>query len=328
MGKDITMANRRLTHTLILALALAGGVMEATAPAAVAQTASSATTTGGAQTFATADDAATALIAALRTQDGKAIRSVLGAGSDKLISSGDRAADAQARARFLAAYDAKHSLVPGPAGRMVLVVGDHDWPVPLPIVQANGRWHFDSRLGAQQLVDRRIGTNEIAAIRTSLAYVDAQKLYFSMTGAYAQHFVSAPGQQDGLYWPAEPGRPESPLAPLIAQAQDEGYPGDLIAGKQVPYQGYYFRILKAQGANAPGGADNYIVGGRLSRGFALVAWPGRYGSSGIMTFIVNQDGVVFQKDLGPRTGEMAAGMARFDPDLSWIRVDVEDKEDK
>jgi hypothetical protein len=316
----------RFTTRALLALALAAGVATGAAHPRPAAAETAAPPAG--QTFVTADDAVTALIAALRGNDTHALHTMLGLGSDKLVNSGDHVADDQARRKFLASYDERHQLVADGVNRMVLHVGPNDWPLPLPVVEADGRWHFDSQLGAQEMVDRRIGENEIAAIRTALAYVDAQKLYFSMAsdaGAaeYAQRLISMPGQHDGLYWPAEDG--DSPLAPLIAQAQDAGEPGEIVSGKQVPYQGYFYRILKDQGANAPGGAMDYISNGHMTKGFALVAWPARFGASGIMTFIVDQDGVVFQKDLGEQTDAIASKMKLFDPDLSWARVDVVDE---
>ncbi len=277
--------------------------------------------------FDTPEAAVDALIDAFRRNDAMALRAILGPESNKLLDSGDRVADAEARKRFLAAYDAGHTLAPDGAGRMVLRVGTDAWPLPIPLQQSAGRWHFDSRRGAQYLVDRRIGRNEIAAIRTALAVVDAQNLYFRQTGEsgtahYAQRLASTPGQHDGLYWPAAEGEAESPLAPLVAQARDQGYPGERAAGRALPYQGYYFRILTAQGQNAPGGAMNYVVDGLMTKGFGLIAWPARYGASGIMTFVVNQDGVVFQKDLGPKTDQTAPTIRLLDPDLSWARVDV------
>ena len=196
--------------------------------------------------------------------------------------------------------------------RTVLDIGTNDWQLPIPLVRRDSRWYFDSREGAQEIVDRRIGGNEIAAIRVSLAYVDAQNDYFERkkqqtgTGEYAQRLVSTPGKHDGLYWPAEDGQEDSPLEPLVAQARDEGYPGEMTRQKPVPYQGYFFRILYSQGAEAPGGAKNYVRNGSMTGGFALVAWPAIYGSSGIMSFIVNQDGIVFQKDFGPETARIAA----------------------
>jgi hypothetical protein len=205
---------------------------------------------------------------------------------------------------------------------MVLDVGKDDWPFPIPLVMADGSWRFDSRAGAQELIDRRIGRNETAAIRTALAYVDAQKAFYAMTGQqdhaqYAQHLVATPGKHDGLYWPAAAGEPESPLAPLMEQAREEGYPGERAAGKPVPYHGYLFRILTGQGPSAAEGALDYVNDGRMTKGFALIAWPASFGASGIMSFIVDRDGIVFQKDLGPDTAAAAAAIKLFDPDLSW-----------
>ena len=280
-----------------------------------------------AATFTTPEEAVSALVAAARADNVAAMQDVLGPGSAALLVSGDAVADDQARQRFVNAYDAQHTLASDVLGRMVLSVGKNDWPLPIPIVKDKGEWHFDSFQGARDLVDRRIGRNEIAAIWTALAYVDAQKLYFEMmdaegAGAYAQRLASTPGRHDGLYWPAAAGGPESPLEPLVDQAVDEGYPGANMSGKPVPYQGYYFRILTGQGDNAPGGALNYVADNRMTKGFALIAWPAIYGASGIMTFEVNQDDVVFQKDLGPTTTALVAKMRLFDPDLSWARVDV------
>jgi hypothetical protein len=279
-------------------------------------------------TFANPDAAAAALIDAIKLGDEKRLLEVLGPGSQALINSGDRHADAANRQKFVENYDAKHKLAEVAPGRDVLDVGANDWPLPIPVVQVNGGWQFDSRAGAQAIVDRRIGRNEIAAIRVALTYVDAQRDFFERskqaggTGEYAQRLISTPNQHDGLYWPATEGEPESPFGPLVAQAVEEGYPGDIVAGHPIPYQGYYFRILKAQGDNAPGGAKTYMAGGQMTGGFALVAWPATFGASGIMTFLVNQDGVVFQKDLGKGTAAAATAMTRFDPDVTWARVDV------
>jgi Protein of unknown function (DUF2950) len=279
------------------------------------------------QTFATASAAVTALIDALRGDKPGAVQSVLGPGSDKLVRSGDPYSDRAERQRFLDAYDAQHKLVAAAPDRVVLDVGKHDWPFPIPLVEAGERWHFDTAAGAEELVDRRIGRNEIAAIRTALTYVEAQKAFYAMSGQeghaeYAQHLVSAPGKRDGLYWPVAAGEPESPLAPLMAQAQEEGYPGARVAGKPVPYHGYFFRILKGQGAASPEGALGYVSEGRMTKGFGLIAWPASFAVSGIMTFVVNQDGIVFQKDLGPDTAAIAQRITLFDPDLSWARIDI------
>ena len=312
------------TSLALLFLGLsAAAVVPGTLPPAAAETAAKQPV----RSFASPDEAVAAFVDALRKSDLHALYAVLGPGSGPLINSGDRVADEAARNRFLASYDARHALVADARGRMVLHVGDNDWPLPLPIVRKDGRWHFDSRQGAEQLVDRRIGENEIAAIRTTLAVADAQKAYFEMTrasgtGEYAQRIHSTPGHHDGLYWQAAEGEPESPLAPLVESAEEEGYPGANVSGKPVPYHGYFFRILKAQGPYAPEGAMSYLDGEHMTKGFALLAWPARYGVSGIMSFEVDQSGVVFQKDLGPDTEKLARAISAFDPDLSWARVDV------
>lgn len=278
--------------------------------------------------FASPAAAATALSDAIAANDDTRLRAILGPGSEKLLKSGDRYADLESRRVFAAAYAEHHALVPQPGGRTVLVVGANDWPLPIPLVQSAAGWRFDSAAGAQELVDRRIGRNEIAAIRVALAYVDAQHDYFERikqrtgSGEYAQRLVATPGRQDGLYWPAAKGGAQSPLAPLVAQAAAEGYPGERVAGRPTPYQGYYFKILKGQGADAPDGARGYVTGGRMSGGFALLAWPAAYGSSGIMSFEVDQDGSVFQRDLGNDTATLAARITRFNPDLTWARINV------
>jgi hypothetical protein len=280
------------------------------------------------QTYASPEDAAAALAQAARARDQNALRAIFGPGSEKLLASGDRYADDGQLRRFVAAFDEKHALMPQAPGRMELEVGADAWPLPIPIVEVGGRWQFDTRAGAEEIVNRRIGRDELAAIRVLLAYTDAQKAYFAWArqktgaGEYAQRLVSRAGQQDGLYWPVSGDGPESPFGPLLAQAQSEGYPGEVVAGRLVPYQGYFFRVLKAQGPDAPGGARSYLHDGRMTGGYALLAWPAGYGASGIMTFQVNQDGIVFQKDLGPETARLSAQIAQFDPDLTWARVEV------
>jgi hypothetical protein len=303
-----------------LAVLFALITMSATVPAAP----KTAATIG--QTFATADEAVTALVNAARAEKLEDLRAILGPGSDKLLNSGDHVADAERRQKFIAAYDERHEIA-AVDGRMILKVGNDNWPLPIPIVQADGRWYFDTEAGAQELIDRWIGGNEIAAIRTCLAYVDAQKAFFAFAkqnGAaqYAQRLLSSPGKYNGLYWPAAEGIPDSPLEPLIAEARGEGYPVDSGAQGPRPYQGYYFRILTGQGPNTPEGARNYISNGRMTGGFALIAWPASYGVSGIMSFAVNQDGIVFQKDLGPQTAAIVAATKLFDPDLSWEKIEV------
>jgi hypothetical protein len=277
--------------------------------------------------FASADDAVGALVKALGANDTVELHRIFGPSSESLINSGDPTADRQRRAEFLAAYNEQHKLVAAGDDRMLLDVGKDDWPTPIPLVKEAALWHFDPIAGAQEIINRRIGRNEIAAIRVALSYTDAQRDYFkrakqtSGTGEYAQRLISTPNKHDGLYWLAAAGELESPLAPLVDQAIDEGYP---VTGKRIPYQGYYFHVLTAQGAHAPGGAKDYMTGGKMTGGFALVAWPATYGVSGIMAFLVDEDGVVFQRDLGEHTAALASAMTRFDPDISWARVDVTD----
>ncbi len=319
----------RLTATLraicLLSALLAGGAASAAPPGATPPPPAATQAS-----FATAEEAAGALAAVLKAGDSAQIVAILGPGSAKLVSSGDPYADAEARRQFLESYQTQHRLTAQGADKMILEVGTDAWPLPIPIVQVNGRWQFDSEAGAQELVNRRIGRNELSAIRACLAFTDAQAGYRVLSGAaaggrweYAQRIISSRGKRDGLYWPGSVDSADaSPLAQVIADAEAEGYPTDVASGKQIPYHGYLFRVLKAQGPNAPGGARSYVVGGRMTEGFGLVAWPASYGSSGIMTFVVNQDGVVYQKDLGPKTATAAAAITRFDPDVTWARVDI------
>jgi hypothetical protein len=267
-----------------------------------------------------------AFVTALRDQREADLRAILGPEGDRVIDSGDRYDDRELHQRFVALYDEKHTIDQKSLGRAELDVGPNDWPMPIPLVENNGRWTFDTKAGAQTIVDRRIGRNELSAIRTLLACVDAQRDYFdraeqaNRSGEYAARLVSTPGRRDGLYWPAAEAEAESPLGPLIDAAQDAGYPGELVGGKPIPYEGYYFRILKAQGPNGDRGAKSYVLSGRMTGGFALIAWPAVFGSSGIMTFIVGPDGDVYQKDLGSETTHLATAMTTFDPDLTWARV--------
>jgi hypothetical protein len=283
------------------------------------------------RSFATPEDAASALVDALRRGQEADLRAILGPDADRVIDSGDHYADQELHQRFVALYDQKHMIERKTAGRAELDVGPDDWPLPIPLIESNGRWTFDTQAGAQTIVDRRIGRNELSAIRTLLACVDAQRDYFERAkqrtgaGVYATRLVSTPGHRDGLYWPVASGENDSPLGPLVDAAQDAGYPGELVAGKPIPYEGYFFRILKAQGPNGDGGAKSYVRSGRMTGGFALVAWPAIYESTGIVTFIVGPDGDVYQKDLGPETVGIAAGLSAFDPDPSWTRVSISDQ---
>jgi hypothetical protein len=271
------------------------------------------------QTFATPDEAAGALVAAVKSGDGKAIRKVLGdSGPD--LSSGDPVADRKARENFVTAFEAKHSIArDGDAAK--LLIGTDDFPFAFPLVKTGDRWRFDTIAGKTEIIARRIGENELYTIKVMQAIADAQREYASEDRngdgvlAYAQKFVSSPGKRDGLYWKTKAGEAPSPLGPLVVDASSEGY--RLSKAGPTPYHGYLYRMLKGQGATADGAAFDYVVHGRAIGGFAVVAYPAKYGSSGIMTFIVNQDGKVFQSDLGPRTQAKASEMKRFDPGAGW-----------
>jgi len=273
-------------------------------------------------TYATPEDAATALVLSLKSGDRKRVLDVLGdAGS--WISSGDPAADRATRERFLAAYADKHAIVVA-GDKSTLTVGKDDYPFAFPLVKSGNRWRFDTAAGKDELLARRIGENELDAIKVLLAIVDAQFEYASEDRngdgvlAYAKKFASSAGKRDGLYWPTKAGEPQSPLGALVAHATREGYVKSDAA--PAPYHGYYYRLLDGQGRNAVSGARDYVVHGRSIGGFAVVAYPARYANSGIMSFIVNQDGTVWQSDLGPRTAERASAMRLYDPGPGWTRV--------
>jgi Protein of unknown function (DUF2950) len=270
------------------------------------------------KSFASLDEAVNALVAAIRAADRTALVEILGPQGGPLVWSGDDVADRAAFQRFAAAYDRAHRLAGG-GGRVVLYVGDDDFPFPIPLVPEGPRWVWDTDAGDDELLNRRIGQNELSTIQVCLAYVDAQREYYSRgTGLleYAQRLESTSGKRDGLYWEKKAGEPESPLGPLVARARAAGYPLP-PRGAPVPYHGYFYRVLLAQGPDAPGGAYDYVVKGHMIGGFALVAYPAVYGASGIMTFVVNQDGVVHQKDLGPKTAQAAGAMKAYNPDSTW-----------
>jgi hypothetical protein len=291
-------------------------------------------TCGGAQaaapkqrTFAAPEEAVKALIEALKVNDTKALSALFGPGSKDLVASGDPAADQARRQQFVRLYEQKNRLEQAGPDKAVLYVGDDDWPLPIPLVKRGATWHFDLAEGKAEIIARRIGANELNAIQVCLAYADAQREYVLKDRdrdgllEYAQKFISDPGKKNGLYWRAKAGEAPSPLGPLVAAAQERGYRRGKQGGRPVPYFGYYYRILKAQGPNAPGGAYDYVVNGKMIGGFALVAYPARYGVSGVMTFMVNQEGVVYQKDLGKDTPKIAQAMKAFDPDATWKKVE-------
>jgi len=279
------------------------------------------------KTFETPEAAVEALIKALRDHNEKELLALFGPGSESLISSGDKVDDRERREQFVRLYGEANRLDPAGANKLIVHVGKNDWPFPIPIVKTSGNWRFDTRQGKEEILNRRIGENELDSIQTCLAIVDAQREYASLDRdgdgllEYAQKFYSAGGKMDGLYWEVKPGEKPSPLGPLVAKAQDEGYK---TGEKPAPYNGYFFRILTAQGKSAKGGAYSYLVKGKMVGGFAVLAYPATYAVSGVKTFIVNHDSVVYQKDLGPKTTKLAKTMKVFDPDRTWEKVEQGD----
>ncbi len=280
---------------------------------------------GAQQSFKSPDDAVAALAGAAKDAWPSGVVAVLGADGADIVSSGDAVADESNRQKFLAAYDAQHRILMEGDDKAEMIVGTEDYPFPIPLVRKEGGWQFDTAAGRLEILYRRVGRNELDAIQSCLAYVDAQNEYADKdaagagVGTYAQRIVSQPGKKDGLYWPTAAGEGPSPLGELVARATREGY---RIGGGRTPFHGYYYKVLTRQGPSAPGGALNYVVKGKMIGGFALVAWPAEYGNSGVMTFLVNHSGVVFQKDLGPETGALAQKMTSFNPDQSWEKADT------
>lgn len=279
---------------------------------------------GRQKSFQSPDAAAQALVAALRTSDSKSMAEILGPEGDSIIASGDEVADRQSITKFLAAYDENHALVAESDRQMILEVGKDGWPMPIPLIQKRGTWRFDTRSGRDEILARRIGRNELSAIQVCRAIVDAQREYAQLDPegkggrAFARKFVSDSGTRNGLYWESKSGEPPSPLGSLVATASQEGYTADPKKSEEPrPYHGYYYRLLTSQGPSAPGGSRNYLEGDRMTGGFAILAWPAEPGNSGVMTFMVGQGGVVFQRDLGRRTDRIAREMQSFDPDANW-----------
>ena len=274
------------------------------------------------RSFDTPEAAVAAFVAALRSSDMAALNAILGPAAGDLLDSGDPVQDAADRADFVASFDAKNSLVADGEDGRTLVIGEDDWPFPIPVKKAGGKWVLDGEAGADELVYRRIGSNELGAIAVMRGFVDAQEEYASVghdgdpAGIYALKLVSDEGMQNGLYWPTAEDEEPSPAGEFVAAAAAEGY----RAGAGTPYHGYYYRLLYKQGPNANGGEREYFKDGLLTEGFALLAWPADYQVSGVMTFIVNQDGVVFQQDLGDDTATAAGLIQSFDPDSSWVAL--------
>lgn len=274
---------------------------------------------GSAQGFDSPEAGVQALVGALRPYDQAKATAVLGADADDVLSSGDAVADENMRGKFLEAYDRKHSIATED-GKATLLVGENDWPMPIPLVKGGSKWRFDTAAGKEEILNRRIGGNELSTIEVCRAIVDAQREYLEQdpNRAYAPKFISDPGTRNGLYWEGKEGEALSPLGELVAAAVVEGYtvPTDPKHEPQ-PYHGYYFRMLWSQGPGAPGGARSYVERGRMTGGFGVVAWPADYANSGVMTFMVNQDGIVYQRDLGEDTDQEARGMSAYEPDEGW-----------
>lgn len=273
------------------------------------------------KSFSSAEDAVKALVTAAKNNDNNELLAIFGPAAKELIFSGDAVADKQRRERFINAYDEKNQLLQK-GNDIVLVIGKNDWPFPIPLMKKSDSWVFDTERGKDEILNRRIGQNELFTIQACLAIVDAQREYAMNDGSrnglpeYAQKFVSDPGKKNGLYWEVKQGEPVSPLGPIMTQGRSEDDQGKPSATPS-PYHGYYYRILTAQGKAAPGGAYSYVVNGKMIGGFAVIAYPAEYGNSGVMTFIVNYDGKVFQKNLGQNTAVIAKNMKEYNPDSTW-----------
>jgi hypothetical protein len=269
----------------------------------------------GQKTFSSAEDASQALVTATKNNDEKALLDILGRDGKEIVSSGDETEDINSRANFVQRYQEMHRLVAEPDGTTILYIGAHNWPTPIPLMHKGNSWYFDTDAGKKEILYRRVGRNEMSAIRVCQELVAAQKEYSAEHHQYAQKIFSDDGQ-NGLYWKAGDGQPQSPIGPLVASAVAEGY-AKRPDGSPTPYRGYYFHILARQGKNASGGPKNYVVNGKMTEGFAFVAYPAEYRSSGVMTFIVNDNGAVFEKDLGKKTGVLAKDMKEYNPGSGW-----------
>lgn len=271
------------------------------------------------KSFASPRAALAALLGANKSNDLTALNEILGPAAASLITSGDDTQDRNDRAQFVTLYEAHHRLQSSAPGTLTLLLGKNEWPLPIPLVKADDKWRFDTEAGAKELLYRRIGANELAAIKVARALHQAQRDYAASAhdgnpkGLYAQRFRSSADKHDGLYWPVAAGEADSPAGPLVADAEAEGYE----TGKRQPFHGYYFRILKEQGSHARGGAKSYVIDGKMSGGFAILAYPVEFGASGVMSFLVSDRGTVYEKDLGEATAETAKAMSAFDPDPSW-----------
>src|ERR1700722_291389 len=279
----------------------------------------------GQKTFSSAEDASKALVSAAQSNDEKAMIDILGSDGKQIVSSGDDAEDAKSRASFVKRYEEMHRLVKEPDGTTVLYIGAENWPTPIPLVNKGSAWYFDTEAGKQEILYRRIGRNEMSAIRVCQELVAAQKEYSAdHNNEYAQKIFSEEGQHNGLYW-KNSGDHLSPIGPLVAAAVTESFAKNRDSAV-TPYRGYYYHVLTHQGKEATGGAKSYILNGKMTGGFAFVAYPAEYRSSGVMTFVVNEDGVVYQKDLGKRTEVLAKAMKDYNPNPTWQKSEEQQEE--
>ena len=280
----------------------------------------------GQETFSSAMEASKALVAAVKANDESSLLKIFGPDAKDLVSSGDPVEDKDNREEFVQKYQQMHRLVIEPDGTTTLYIGAENWPTPIPLMHKGTAWYFDTPAGKQEVLYRRIGKNELAVIQVCGELVDAEKEYYAQAHdgdsaqQYAQKLISDPGKHNGLYWEASGGQTESPIGPLIASAVVQGYTSDEIK-KLEPFQGYYFRILTSQGPTVPGGTRSYIVDGKMTRGFAFLAYPAEYRSTGVMTFIVDQDGIVYEKDLGAKTAAVVKSLTRYDRNATWRKAD-------
>ena len=307
-------SHRAIIYKIASVAALTAGIALLQIPAAAQQP--------GQKTFSSAAEASKALVAAVKADDQSDLVKILGPGSKDIISSGDPIQDKNTHAVFVQKYEQMHRLVVEPDGKTTLYVGAENWPTPIPLAHKGGAWYFDTPAGKQEILYRRIGKNELTVIQVCRELVDAEKEYYGQpqdggsVNQYAEKLYSDPGKHNGLYWETSGGESNSPIGPLVASASAAGYPADL---QPQPFQGYYFRILTAK--KTPHGVESFIVDGKMTRGFAILAYPAEYRSSGVMTFLVDQDGIVYEKDLGPRTARIAKSLKQYDRDASWRKAD-------
>jgi len=278
----------------------------------------------GQKTFSSAEEASNALVVATQNNDEKAMLDILGPDEKQIVSSGDETEDANGRTIFVQRYQQMHRLVKEPDGTTTLYIGAENWPTPIPLVNNGNSWYFDTDAAKKEILFRRIGGNEMSAVRVCQELAAAQKEYSAQHNEYAQKIFSDEGQHNGLYWKTTQGEPQSPIGPLVASAVAEGYPKGQD-GPPTPYRGYYFRTLTRQGKDAPGGAKSYVVNGKMTSGFAFVAYPAEYRSSGVMTFMVTEDGVVYEKDLGKKTEALAKSMKECKLNSSWQKAEEQDE---